>query len=204
VDANGASWQTGPLHAGGNGLTNCLVLGGNSLGVRATLPSSSSQTIGAGALGGAIAGSLIVGVLLGVFITWCFHRWPRRASFHEQKGDVEPYTLTLGSNAITSRPTTEVGDTLSRAESPQISSQLGRQTSDGSSHQVYVVHHDGGRPPISVFHPEGANVVELPPTYGPRSPVDRLGEEQQPRHRPRHQPSQKMRLASTDSTTGSI
>jgi len=188
------------------------------LGVRATLPSSSSQKLSAGALGGAIVGSLIVGVLLGVFISWCFRRRPRRASSHEKKksvvSDIEPYPLTLGSYTVTSGPTTEVGDTLSRAESPrivpgasspQISSQLGRQTSDGSSHQVYVVHHDGGRPPISVYHPEGANVVELPPTYGPRSPVDRLTEEQpQPRQRYGHQTPQKMRLASTDSSTGSV
>lgn len=30
---------------------------------------------------------------------------------------------------------------------------------------VYVVHHDGGRPPVTVYTGSGAEVVELPPTY---------------------------------------
>lgn len=34
---------------------------------------------------------------------------------------------------------------------------------------VYVVHHDGGRPPVTVYTSDGAEVVELPPEY----PVDR-------------------------------
>jgi len=31
--------------------------------------------------------------------------------------------------------------------------------------QVYVVHHDGGRPPVTVYTADGADVVELPPRY---------------------------------------
>lgn len=34
----------------------------------------------------------------------------------------------------------------------------------GSS-QVYVVHHDAGRPPVTVYGPDGTEVVELPPRY---------------------------------------
>ena len=30
---------------------------------------------------------------------------------------------------------------------------------------VYVVHHDGGRAPVTVYTQEGADVVELPPRY---------------------------------------
>ena len=30
---------------------------------------------------------------------------------------------------------------------------------------VYVVHHDGGRAPVTVYTQEGAEVVELPPRY---------------------------------------
>ena len=31
--------------------------------------------------------------------------------------------------------------------------------------QVYVVHHDGGRPPATVFASDGTEIVELPPRY---------------------------------------
>jgi hypothetical protein len=34
---------------------------------------------------------------------------------------------------------------------------------------VYVVHHDGGRAPVTVYTDEGAEVVELPPRYAPGS-----------------------------------
>jgi len=33
--------------------------------------------------------------------------------------------------------------------------------------QVYVMHHDAGRPPVTVFTESGADVVELPPSYRP-------------------------------------
>jgi hypothetical protein len=34
-----------------------------------------------------------------------------------------------------------------------------------NSHQVYVVHHDGGRAPVTVYTADGTEVVELPPSY---------------------------------------
>src|SRR5260221_14150901 len=38
-------------------------------------------------------------------------------------------------------------------------------TSAGRRQNVYVVHHDGGRAPVTVYTEEGAEVVELPPRY---------------------------------------
>jgi len=39
--------------------------------------------------------------------------------------------------------------------------------------QIYVVHHDSGRAPVTVYHGDGTQVVELPPSYpdgvGPRN-----------------------------------
>lgn len=35
----------------------------------------------------------------------------------------------------------------------------------GRRPNVYVVHHDGGRAPVTVYTEEGAAVVELPPQY---------------------------------------
>ncbi|KAF8213484.1 hypothetical protein K438DRAFT_1804061 [Mycena galopus ATCC 62051] len=35
----------------------------------------------------------------------------------------------------------------------------------GNGGNIYVVHHDAGRAPVTVYHQEGAEVVELPPQY---------------------------------------
>lgn len=40
----------------------------------------------------------------------------------------------------------------------------GSRQSHGASH-VYVVHHDGGRAPVTVYTADGTEVVELPPRY---------------------------------------
>ncbi|KAK0506019.1 hypothetical protein EDD18DRAFT_1455412 [Armillaria luteobubalina] len=44
-------------------------------------------------------------------------------------------------------------------------SQAGSGGSRTQSGQVYVVHHDGGRAPVTVYHETGTEVVELPPRY---------------------------------------
>jgi hypothetical protein len=174
----------------------------------ASLGSSKSQ-VPTAALAGSIVGALLLGVLLGAVIFWWFTRPQHIGAAMQRRKDsgIEPYPLsTANSEFIGSRPTTEVGEVMSRPDSPHsrmlptgamTPQMVNRQMSDGSSHQVYVVHHDGGRPPISVYHPEGAEVVELPPTYGPRSPVD------EPRSG-RRQASQKLRVGSGGSTTGSV
>ena len=63
----------------------------------------------------------------------------------------------MGSNRSTYPP-------LSPTESPaQMRPPFG---SSGSAQHVYVVHHDGGRPPpVTVFTSDGTEVVELPPQY---------------------------------------
>ncbi|KAK7064558.1 hypothetical protein R3P38DRAFT_3250140 [Favolaschia claudopus] len=40
-------------------------------------------------------------------------------------------------------------------------------TSGGGSGNIYVVHHDAGRAPVTVYHQDGTEVVELPPRYVP-------------------------------------
>lgn len=71
----------------------------------------------------------------------------------------------------------------------------------GSSH-VYVVHHDGGRAPVTVYTDDGAEVVELPPRY---TDDRREGREANPVERPRQPGSvpRKPRGARTSSGTGS-
>lgn len=36
--------------------------------------------------------------------------------------------------------------------------------------QVYVLHHDSQQPPVTIFHQDGTQIVELPPRYPPFSP----------------------------------
>ena len=45
-------------------------------------------------------------------------------------------------------------------------------TSAGRRQNVYVVHHDGGRAPVTVYTEGGAEVVELPPRYPASSTSD--------------------------------
>jgi len=50
---------------------------------------------------------------------------------------------------------------------PDAASASGSDPADQSARRtnVYVVHHDGGRAPVTVYTEEGAEVVELPPRY---------------------------------------
>jgi hypothetical protein len=77
---------------------------------------------------------------------------------------IEPFRLpgeeptTTDSHRAPTSPTTgplSDPDSQSVSQTPQSTQQ----------HQVYVVHHDGGRAPVTVYTPGGAEVVELPPTY---------------------------------------
>jgi len=77
-------------------------------------------------------------------------------------GSTDP--LLSGSN-VTSPTATSRGDAISTLTSgssdPTDASSTGRRT----TRNVYVVHHDGGRAPVTVYTDEGAEVVELPPRY---------------------------------------
>jgi len=191
TDANGNSWMTGPLHSGGNGPTDCLVLGGNNLGLSASVGSQGG--ISSKVVIGSTIGAAVFGILVGLLASLCLNRKKQSKPTPEEGKEkdatalastsrgsrfaVEPYPLPSQSEPQSPEV---VGGNLSRSTSPNSTmhpgrSEMARQTSDGSSRQVYVVHHDGGRPNISVYHPEGANVVELPPSYGPRTPLEAQG-----------------------------
>jgi len=187
TDANGGSWMTGPLHSGGNGPTDCLVLGGNNLGISPSVVSQSG--ISSKVVIGSTIGAVVFGFLVGSLGSLCWNRKKSTADPPEKGKEkeaglvssprgsrfaVEPYPLPSQTEP---QPPELAGESMSRSTSPNSTmhpgrAEMTRHTSDGSSRQVYLVHHDGGRPPISVYHPEGANIVELPPSYGPRTPID--------------------------------
>jgi hypothetical protein len=77
---------------------------------------------------------------------------------------------------------TSLGDTIDRSRSPETSMvspstsaaptptrfspahrALTQESRTGS--QVFVVHHDAGRPPVTVYAADGTEIVELPPVY---------------------------------------
>ncbi|KAJ7225900.1 hypothetical protein GGX14DRAFT_349309 [Mycena pura] len=71
----------------------------------------------------------------------------QRESTHYQ---IEPFT-----------PPSEVGGEYS-AEQSRV---RGTSPSIPGGGNIYVVHHDAGRPPVTVYHQDGVEVVELPPRY---------------------------------------
>ncbi|TRM63177.1 hypothetical protein BD626DRAFT_495781 [Schizophyllum amplum] len=71
-----------------------------------------------------------------------------------------------------SSPTTQAGSALLPQAGSALLDPLRRtegSSSDGgmreSAHNVYVVHHDGGAVPVTVYHGDDTRVVELPPRY---------------------------------------
>jgi len=69
------------------------------------------------------------------------------------------------------------------SSSPSAPVPQGQERAPGS--QVYVVHHDGGRPPVTVYTPDGTEVVELPPRYADsRDPPPQPPQPPQPRRLP--------------------
>ncbi|KAK0199696.1 hypothetical protein DFS33DRAFT_1388002 [Desarmillaria ectypa] len=180
VDSQFNHWSYGPLHSGGNGPTACLAQG--------DVKSSSSNGLSTGGAVGVGIGGLVVGSLAGALIAFFFLRrrshqdYPPSPSSLDNFGhtasyrpaptspvhhlsplqndsyQIEPFTMggeVRNHELRTSPSTTEFG-IASSTSSPPSTRQAG---------QVYVVHHDGGRAPVTVYHEDGTQVVELPPRY---------------------------------------
>ena len=139
-------------------------------------------TVGAG------VGGIVVGLLVGALGVLAFRRWrrhnkhrenPNRDSFLSSNSSrnrremtttggqeyiVEPFGVRSSSPSNPGVPLPSGGNMTSPTTSvPQGSSDPGDQS--GRRPNVYVVHHDGGRAPVTVYTEEGAAVVELPPQY---------------------------------------
>jgi hypothetical protein len=99
---------------------------------------------------------------------------------------VEPFSIPGSSTSDPSVPLLPGGGISPPSSPPDATSASGSSApTDGSAggragRNVYVVHHDGGRAPVTVYTEEGAEVVELPPRYADngsssdgRSAIDR-------------------------------
>jgi len=73
----------------------------------------------------------------------------------------DPSDPLLHGGNVTSQTTISRADATSTSGSSEPTDPSGRR----STRNVYVVHHDGGRAPVTVYTDEGAEVVELPPRY---------------------------------------
>lgn len=76
-----------------------------------------------------------------------------------------PSDPLLQGGVVTSPTIRSRTDAVSSAGSSEPADSSGRR----GGRNVYVVHHDGGRAPVTVYTDEGAEVVELPPRYAPGS-----------------------------------
>ncbi|KAF8499132.1 hypothetical protein F5888DRAFT_1633638 [Russula emetica] len=186
TDSQGNSWSQGPLHSGDNGDTACLNLNHS--------PDGHSSSIVPATIGASVGG-ILVGLLAGAFGILAFGRWrgsrrhdkpwenqirdsmlssdsprnPREMTSTSGGGRehiVEPFgvpsTLRSSSPGNPGVPLPPGGNITNPTTSPGSSDPADQS---GRRPNVYVVHHDGGRAPVTVYTEEGAEVVELPPQY---------------------------------------
>ncbi|TBU34876.1 hypothetical protein BD311DRAFT_194099 [Dichomitus squalens] len=226
IDSTGWTWTNGPLHAGGDGSTTCLL----------DSPVSDDKGFSTGGAIGVAFGSLFFGLLVGLVGAFFFFRrreqrygtgavalrrkslepldpsmhglthpsssasstFPSRGGPH----DIEPFILPPTPGLDDFSPNSTTGLFPHRRSAQATTSSLGSDRNDPSSprhehssslgtlggqqsptttvtssvrspvapspsgQQVYVVHHDAGRPPpVTVFTSDGTQVVELPPQY---------------------------------------
>lgn len=75
---------------------------------------------------------------------------------------IEPFTLSTAPSDAQVPLLTPVSDAPPRTP---ISPGYDANGSEARQQHVYVVHHDGGGPPVTVYTDDGAEVTELPPSY---------------------------------------
>ncbi|KAL7412604.1 hypothetical protein BDY24DRAFT_392033 [Mrakia frigida] len=159
LDSAGLSYSAGPLHVGGGGgSTTCLS------------PPVSSKGMGvfAGvALGGALVGSLIAAVVL-LFLRRWTKKNPKPLFTDVDETDFVPTPFNnshLDRSSVGGPNARLMGSEEGEGRSPQ--SPAGRSETRGSpeARNVFVLHHDGGGPPVTVFTDGASQVFELPPSY---------------------------------------
>ena len=193
VDADFNYWSYGPLHSGGDGPTACLAQGdpleSNSCVTvlqSLALSSLSYRTgISSGAAAGVGIGALFGGLLFGITGTYFLLQNRTRRGRHSVRGSSPdsfhtrehsghdghrprmPMLSVNGSHASRSEYLVEPfrlpGDSHNTLLYANSESPLTPATR--LNNQIYVVHHDGGRAPVTVYHEDGTEVVELPPRY---------------------------------------
>ena len=160
-DSNGSMWSNGPLHAGGGGTIGCLSGNVTSRSVLCLrylwkrLKCGSSERVGVPVAIGLAFVVLIFGIMSGVGGSFAFVAYRKRKLDHFVQ---IPEGGTSPSGALETRES-------QRRPRPFPTLEEQEQVPGPPNNQVYVLHHDGNTAPVTIFHQEGTNVVELPPTY---------------------------------------
>ncbi|KAL1709093.1 hypothetical protein EV121DRAFT_195744 [Schizophyllum commune] len=166
ADSDHNSWSYGPLHAGEGTTSSCL-------------DASSSNKLPAIASGAGIGG-LVLGLLVGGLASWLFLRRKQRdpRARHPSYADSDPFASPMlgahdrgsyGSSQHLLPPLNMPGSRYQvepfLLPQEDRESAAGPRSPGGGQSNVYVVHHDGGRAPVTVYHGDDTQVVELPPMY---------------------------------------
>jgi len=193
VDSQGNGWAQGPLHSGDGPDTSCLDLNRSSSGSSSHVGTTIGAAVG-GVVVGLLAGAFGLLAFVRCRrprnrqesredLTRDNHlavhppqsaratsvnsgRSPLSAGGNGLEYIVEPFAMPsppsdAGAPLLGSQqsPTTQPADATSSSGLTDPADQNARRQN------VYVVHHDGGRAPVTVYTEAGAEVVELPPRY---------------------------------------
>ncbi|KAI0005438.1 hypothetical protein BJV74DRAFT_970700 [Russula compacta] len=193
TDSQGYGWTQGPLHSGDNADTACLDIN-HSEGSSSShnLPVTVGATVG-GVVLGLLAGALGMFVFGRRRASASRDSKPREDLIRDsqliQSQSPREISSTVGPTNLTSSGGLEylvepfAMPTSSSSSDPSVpllpgaipvsppadatsASGSGSAELDQARRQnIYVVHHDGGRAPVTVYTEEGTEVVELPPRY---------------------------------------
>lgn len=155
-----------------------------------TSSDSTSSKIPASAVAGAGVGGLVLGLLVGgTSIFWIFRKRMQSTDGKTSYFGLDTTSPSSSPTAVTPFDTSyhsttpagrlldshSVNASLSATDYqvepfvlPETTTRRDQRASTNDPNQsrsVYVVHHDGGRAPFTVYHEDGTEVVELPPRY---------------------------------------
>ncbi|KAF9650731.1 hypothetical protein BDM02DRAFT_1305155 [Thelephora ganbajun] len=185
TDADGLSWANGPQHSGGGGPDTCLSTHSGSSGI------SVGVTVGS-SVGGLVLGVIVGAIIASFFVRNRYNKIRRNSSTDSidhahyisnqarfKRSEPAPHGVgtpgpDMGTNQYLVEPFLPEGSNPTSPTQNQMppapTSAYSNTQSDGSGSgtqpapHVYVVHHDAGGAPVTVFT-GGAGVTELPPSY---------------------------------------
>ncbi|KAF8078241.1 hypothetical protein FPV67DRAFT_1557604 [Lyophyllum atratum] len=77
---------------------------------------------------------------------------------------IEPFVMPAKDGRVDTAPRKEYPTQDPRLLAPR-ETRINASSSSSSSTRGHIVRHDGGRAPLSVYHPDDTEIVELPPRY---------------------------------------
>ncbi|TFK30733.1 hypothetical protein FA15DRAFT_27440 [Coprinopsis marcescibilis] len=174
ADSAGSMWANGLLHVGGPGRTTSCLAEGATGGTTVQ-----NGLIQPGVAVGTTFLGLVLGVIIGVAAMFYLMRKRLKKTGRESMFGfgLRNSESKIGSPESISSSLPSLRHSSNRVDPFVVSTENGTR-SDLSRHQsgqgaVYVLHHDSNAAPVTIFHDQGQEIVELPPRY-PDHPGSRL------------------------------